>query len=359
MKIKLVFLIFLLLIYSCKSEEDSAEKTVHVNDTDITLSTHYSKFYMLDIVALPHVPIVLPGTKKEKTLYTAIHIEGKEDFVIESILDDQLLDDPDKIQKTLSATEVLLSPDMVNLVYRRKRKDKDTLIHVQYLEDKHPYICTYYKEDIKKSKPNWKKIADPYTIADKIIKDTTNADYYRGEIYFKTYESLFWDALKKLKPENELDYKVLENLYAKNYNGEHIVYLCKDWDQRSEKWKKAIRARIRNSYQSFTRSQNEDKFLRETNLITAILEVSNDETIKKEYYQFIIANFDKGIRGALESRIQFDTIFAKQYRDRIVDRCEEVLQTNNPKKIEDVRFVAIFLKDSILLQKALDKEKSL
>ena len=260
MKIKLVPLIFLLLIYSCKSEEDSAEKTIRVNDTDITLSTHYSKFYMLDIVALPHVPIVLPGAKKEKTLYTAIHIDDKEDFVIESILDDQLLEDPDKIQKTLLATEILLSPDTVNLVYRRKREDTDTLIHVQYLQKKYPYICTYYKDLLSKSKPNWNNIPDPITVARKIIEDSTNTEQYRGEIYFKTYESLFWDALKKLEPENELDYKVLENLHLKNYNGEHID-VCKDWDHRSTKWKQAVRAKIRKSYKSFNNTSEEKKFL--------------------------------------------------------------------------------------------------
>ncbi|RZS90627.1 hypothetical protein [Aquimarina brevivitae] len=346
----------LILISACNSEEFSAEKTIQTKDVAVTLSYHYDINATLDIVALPHVPIMLPGRKKTKKLYVAVHIAGREDFVVEHITAADLIEDPDRLQKLAATTEVLVSPNTDKLIYKRKRKAGDTIIGVSYMDQKYPFIDPYFDQEITSAEPAWDQIKSIEVLAKDFIGNDAEGSLFYG---YTQPEFVFWTTLRKLTPENTYDWMVLQEFFRKEYNMEHIQYRCKDWEQRSERWKQSVRRGIAQHYTTYPSSNDYNLFFYKGAVIETIIEDSKDETIAKDYFQFLLANFEKGIVGTANDRLKDDAIFRKKYRDTLVSRCEIVLQSKEPQHVISVLDVANTLNDTVLLKKANLRRKEL
>ncbi len=341
-------------------QQDSGEKTFEVNGTPVKAEVQFSKEFKTGLAIAPHVPVVIPYAGTKKQFFVTLQPQDREGFLVEYSSELPSEELSDLVETSLESIQLKFSPDKEHLIYRRKTETQDTLVTIHYLNKKHPFISSYYTQEVAKETPAWEKIPNAREVAIRIIADTSKLYQHMIDFWCAVpKEEQFWELLKMLPPENELDYLVLEKFQWKKFTVEHINRRCSDWATRSPRWKAAVAARLNAIYQQTAASGKAQPFQTMEYTINVILDSSRDVTMKNEYLAFVVENFGNDLFGSLGMLLQsedpVEKAFLKARRQYILTRCLTILEENDPVKTTEIVFLSSLLKDKKLQYQANEK----
>jgi hypothetical protein len=362
---KILFLILILSFFSCNLKEDQnleSTKTIESEGIQIDVSANYSgKFKSGIAIGSPHAPIAIPYLKYEESFLITIQPANREPYFVEYDANQLDLKDSNSVEKSLQNIQLLFSQSTEHLLYQGKLQQKDTTLVIHYLDKKYPFVSPYFDKTQSIENPNWKDIPDVMSLAAQIIKDTSN--YYNDIYNIKTFtlslnENTFWEALKKLPRENNLDYLVLNEFNIKPSNTDFLSFVCSTWNERSSIWKNKVAERLKKYYNDIERNNLKANYEAVT-CITTIIDSSKEVNLKKEYLNFLVNNFEKKLVNAFGSIIQstndYDKTFISTHSDLINSRCLTLLDKNNPQIVNAILYVSDFLQNKSTYNKAIEK----
>ncbi|MBC7863240.1 MAG: hypothetical protein IAF38_09710 [Bacteroidia bacterium] len=351
MKIFIHLLLFsaFLLLCSCGGEKFSTIREVESENVKIKIKGGFAKHWEKGIAGGGHTLLAFPYAGFEKTWAISVMPEGFDTIQTELFEDFKGEMKEKQLADTLENISLQFSPDKQHLVYIRKSGNKEVKETIHFFGSKKGFVTmSSFFPDFDYAKPDWQKLKPTYEIAKDIIAN----DNYNA--VFDGYS--LWAAIEYETPENELDYislKKFEDISSARYLIEKRNY---DWNQRSEKWKAAVRTKFFEILDSSEKNNRRDPLIYYS--VKSMIIRAADKEMDEKFISILAEKLDD--RGNDEDLKAF---FSDPNRkSRIVEMQKPVnkslsalLKSNDIKDLETAFRIAQLISDSSVMKAATQK----
>lgn len=345
------------LLFACSHPNQSDQKVVQSEGIDVVIYAQYKHNIDAGIAAAaPHVPLIIPYASVDQEFYVSIKPEGREAIYVEfqqagfNFATEDL-----KVDNVMANSSAQFSPDTDHLLYHRKLEDGERLILLSYINQKYPFVSSFYQDDLSLGDTKWEAIPPANDIASRII-GYEMASVRNDSSWNRQYRPIeFFRVLQYLPPENELDYLMMESINHSEHSRKYLLHRCENWPERSPAWKKTVYKNLSYLMNKVTHGKPVVDPKQFSEDLKAILDTTNFNSLRDPYHVMIIENFERGFSPAYYNSIHWEEDTLKRYRAIIKRKCEKLLTKNNPEYANAIYTLSNDVDDDTLKHLVVDE----